>query len=125
MNRKTRMVKEEDGSIKIVEEEVEEPKPTEGGRQTAVSYYKRDSKGNSEKVEAYFNVSTPQRVKVTVTCKGDVHLSTHLYCASGSGGPDFPICKSGESDLYPGYWRMYFLGWIGAPAEIRAVVYYS
>ena len=122
---------DDDGSVKISESEVrpealEEPA---GERQSVTGYWRctKPKCLSSESHTPYFNITSPQHVKVRTEVRGSVSVTINFYNVTGNhGGPSLPQ-TGGDADLAPGYWKMYFTGSLnsGYPRGIKASVTYK
>lgn len=120
-------IKEEDGH-KMFEIEAEDVDrqylPTkEKGRAAVTGYYKSDGNMHTFKFDPYFNILSPQQVRVNARVWGKVRVSINFYNETqGHGGPSLSQ-EGGVASLDPGYWRAYITGSIESYPNASGIEY--
>lgn len=108
MNSKTTMTFKEDGVIEITEELVKDAEFD----LLAYGYWQSDGKGHSEQLEPYLYLPVGGMINVITKTWGKLNVTLNFHNESGHhAGPRLPQ-TGGKVSLSPGYWRMYFTGWI-------------
>lgn len=120
-------IKEEDGHkmFEIVAEDVDRQylPTTDKGRAAVTGYWKSDGNMHDSKFNPYFNIESPQGVRVSARVWGKVSVSIEFFnVTQNHGGPSLSQ-EGGVASLDPGYWYAYTTGSIESYPNASGIEY--